>query len=265
MRPILFTIGRYDVFAGPVFAGLSAILAFFYIRHYRSHANLSWAEMWTLMLFLTVGNFMGSVLLYLSLFGGGLAKNLEYVVRYRAIQGGTFYGNFWGCFAAMALFAFWHRKKLPALADLLGVSSMLGLFLMRWGCLQHGCCFGTYTKVAWALRFPYPYYGIRNTLVGLPIHPTQIYSGVGALLIFLAVHFWVFRRVLKKELPAGAAFVASTLLYGIFRFFLEFVRGSDRGIFQPFGMTTSQVLALASIAGALYFWKTLQSPSARPR
>ncbi|MFH2203216.1 MAG: prolipoprotein diacylglyceryl transferase family protein [Elusimicrobiota bacterium] len=252
MRPILFSCGKFSVLAGPAFAALSAVFAFFYIRRYREHAELSVEELWTLMAYLTAGTFIGSIALYLLLFGGGPGKNIEFMLRYHAIQGGTYFGNILGCFLAAALFARRSGKSLPAIADLLGGASLLALFLMRWGCLQHGCCFGKITDSALAMTFHIPNFGLRNTLIGLPLHPTQLYSSAGALLMFAAVHFGVFRRVLKRELPAGSAFVAATVLYGIFRFLLEFLRGSDAGMLRPFGLTTSQVLAAASVGAALY-------------
>lgn len=263
MRPILLSLGPYHILAGPVFAGLAAILAFLYIRKQKSYASLNEDNLWVLMAYLTVGTFAGAVLLYVVLYGGGPVRNIGYVLRFRAIQGGTFFGNYWACFLAMALFARKYGKELPRLADLLGCSAMLGLFLFRFGCLQHGCCFGRPTDLPWAMTFHIPYFGLRNTLVGIPIHPAQIYSGLGALAIFLGAHFGVLKRDIWKDAAPGDAFVASTTAYGVFRFAIEFVRGSDYGMLQPFGLTTSQLLAVASIAFAFYLrhrWNRAPAP-----
>ncbi len=77
MRPVLFSVGGYSVLAGPVFAGLAALLAYYYIRLHREHARLSWEELWTLMAYLTAGTFLGGVAVYMGLFGGGPARNLD--------------------------------------------------------------------------------------------------------------------------------------------------------------------------------------------
>lgn len=251
MRPVLFTLAGYDVLAGPVFAGIAALAAFFYMRRRRSYAQLDEDELWNLMAFLTLGTFAGGVLLYIALFGGGPANNLAYMLTYKTIRGGTFYGNFWGCIAAAMLYAKIRKKSLPAIADLVAAASMLGLFFMRWGCMQHGCCFGTYCDLPWSITFDIPNYGVRNTLMGVALHPTQVYSAIASLLIFLFIHVRVFPRIRQKKLPAGAAFALTVILYSLFRFFSEFLRGSDYGIFQPFGLTTSQLLAMASILIAL--------------
>jgi len=250
MRPILLSLGPYSVLAGPVFAGLSALLAFFYYRANRNHAKLTNDELWTLMAYLTVGTFLGAVFLYVTLYGGGPIRNINYMARFRAIQGGTYYGNYWGCFAASMIFAYRQKKSLPLLADLLGCAAVLGLFLFRWGCLQHGCCHGTITDLPWGITFKIPFYGIRSTLLGLPVHPVQIYSSAASLVIFLYAHFSLIKKRNSAVRP-GDAFVATTVLYGIFRFLVEFVRGSDYGMLQPLGLTTSQLLAAASIAAAL--------------
>jgi len=88
----------------------------------------------------------------------------------------------------------------------------------------------------------------------LPIHPTQLYSSTNAaLLCFILYIIW--RRSEKssnsantKKLLAkpGLAFSLAFILYGIARFFLEYLR--DDNPFEVDSLTISQLLSIASIA-----------------
>ena len=133
----------------------------------------------------------------------------------------------------------------------------MALSLMRIGCIQHGCCYGRPTDVPWALTFLDPHSSVRRSWRGLPLHPTQVYEAVGALAIFLFVHFVVFARVRDGRLRVGASFCASTALYAALRFGLDFYRGADLGIFRPFGLTSAQVIAVLSFAFALAMYRSL--------
>lgn len=82
----------------------------------------------------------------------------------------------------------------------------------------------------------------------LPVHPTQWYSSLSALLIFsVLLGFW--RKghgpkpgVFKKP---GTIFPSTMILYGLMRFLLEFVR--DDNPFEWGLLTVSQLIAIALV------------------
>ncbi len=250
MRPILLSFGPIEIIAAPVFAGLSSLLAFLYVRRYRKHADISLEELWSLMLFLLLGTMVGGVLLYVFLYGGGIGDNIEYVLKWRRVPGGSFFGNLWGAALAVMLFVLWRGKPFAPLADLIGAAAPLGLALQRFGCLQHGCCYGRPADLPWAIIFTPARSGIRASLRGIPLHPTQLYESLGCVLIFLFVHFVVFRRIRDGRAPAGLAFTASLALYAILRFIFDPFRGGDFGVLRPLGLTTAQLLSMLTFAGA---------------
>ncbi|MCK4294495.1 MAG: prolipoprotein diacylglyceryl transferase [Planctomycetes bacterium] len=94
----------------------------------------------------------------------------------------------------------------------------------------------------------------NNQLRSLPVHPTQLYSSANAaLLCFILYIIW--RRSEKssnsdstKKLltEPGLAFSLAFILYGIARFFIEFLR--DDNPFEVDSLTISQLLSIASIA-----------------
>lgn len=98
----------------------------------------------------------------------------------------------------------------------------------RVGCFLGGCCFGKITEGPLGVVFPsgspaakaYP-----NTQTGIgsfPVLPTQLVEAGFELLLF------VFMLVLIKKLK-GKNLSIYLIAYGVFRFFLEFYRGDDRG------------------------------------
>ncbi len=250
MRPILFSLGSFDFFASPVFAGLSAILAAVYVSLQRDPEVLDEEQYWNLMLWLALGTLGTGILLYFVAYGGGFSRNLAYLLKYRNVKGGAFYGNYWGAILTTYLFTRYAGLNFRKIADLLGTAAPLSLFLMRWGCLQHGCCFGNPSTAPWAIIFTDPRSAIRKSLLGTPVHPSQLYEAAGNLVIFLILHFVVLKRIRSGKLPDGYAFLASTALYAILRLTLARWRGSDPGIFTPFGFTTAQCIALASLTFA---------------
>ncbi len=78
-------------------------------------------------------------------------------------------------------------SAVPALA--------VGIGLMRVGCFLNGCCFGTSTSLPWAITYPPGSSAWAQQLgtgeIGLlgfagtmrPVHPTQLYEIVAALLL----------------------------------------------------------------------------------
>ncbi len=88
----------------------------------------------------------------------------------------------------------------------------------------------------------------------LPVHPTQLYSsGIAAFWCFMLYLFW--RRTKKAELSGnsgkfftkpGYTFALMFIVYGITRFFMEYLR--DDNPFEFDGLTISQNIGIAMFA-----------------
>jgi phosphatidylglycerol:prolipoprotein diacylglycerol transferase len=156
----------------------------------------------------------------------------------RVERGGLiFFGGF--ALAILAIFglARWHR--LPALRLLdYGVTGLaLGHALGRVGCFFGGCCYGLPTRLPWA-----------SLQAGELRHPVQLYEAA------FNVALWILltRTYLRKP-AGGVVFALYLVLYGIWRFFAEFLRGDARQYLL--GLHTAQVVSLASAAvGAILFF-----------
>ena len=88
---------------------------------------------------------------------------------------------------------------------------------------------------------------------GLPVHPTQLYSSAGAVLLGLILLLYLRRSQWGEESGVypflarpGSTFSLMFILYGIGRFLIEFVR--DDNPFEIASLTISQLLSLGLIA-----------------
>jgi phosphatidylglycerol---prolipoprotein diacylglyceryl transferase len=174
-------------------------------------------------------------------------------------QGGlVFYGGFIGA----VLTSWWYMRKhaVPFLkvADIFIPSVSLGHVFGRLGCFAAGCCHGMPAgSSAFGVVFTDPGTVVsRNHLLGVPLHPTQLYEATGELLIFLTLLF--FRR--RKRFH-GQLLVTYLILYPILRSIVEIFRGDyERGMLfridlfgssSPELLSTSQLISLLLAIGGI--------------
>ncbi|MFC1511517.1 prolipoprotein diacylglyceryl transferase, partial [Candidatus Margulisiibacteriota bacterium] len=106
-----------------------------------------------------------------------------------------------------------------------------GIAIGRVGCFLNGCCFGLPTKLPWGMVFPFGSLA-HSYFPGEHLHPTQLYSSLGGLVIFLLI-VWLYRQ--KKY--DGHIFLWWLIFYSIYRFLVEFLRYSPM---HWLGLTPSQ-------------------------
>jgi phosphatidylglycerol:prolipoprotein diacylglycerol transferase len=165
------------------------------------------------------------------------------------------YGALIGGFVAALVAARWQKLPLARLLDCCAPSVALVIAFGRIGCLLNGCCYGKVSHLPWALRFPEgsdPYADhLQKGLIApgelsLPVHPTQLYEAIYALLLF-----FILFRYRKNQRSGGKAFAILFILYPLGRFLNEFLRGDDRGF--VFSLSLPQVFSIASIILAVSF------------
>ncbi len=102
----------------------------------------------------------------------------------------------------------------------------------RIGCYLGGCCYGKPTD-SWL--------GIYYPEAGTTVYPTQLYEAAFLFICFIIFFFFIKKNHTEKYL----------ISYGVFRFFLEYLRGDDRGA-SPFGfLSPSQFLSIVMIIGGI--------------
>jgi phosphatidylglycerol:prolipoprotein diacylglycerol transferase len=123
------------------------------------------------------------------------------------------------------------------------------------GCFAAGCCWGKPTTHFWGVTFTNP---LAHELVGTPLgqalEPTQLIESAVELANFFLL-MWMFKR--KKF--DGQVFAAYLILYGIARYFIEFLR-DDPGRGSVFGgiMTGTQLISigLVVLGGVIWYMKS---------
>lgn len=165
----------------------------------------------------------------------------------RVWEGGmSFHGGLLGVILAMLLFARKVQHNFIDIMDFIAPFVPLGLLFGRIGNFIGGELYGRVTNVPWGMQFPGDPANAR--------HPSQLYQAFFEGLVLFAVLYWFS----AKPRPRAAVSALFLLLYGVFRFFVEFTREPDAHIqFDLFGwMTRGQLLSLPMIlvGAALLAW-----------
>ena len=154
-------------------------------------------------------------------------------------EGGmSVHGGMLGVAAAIAYFAFTRKKGFVKTADFVVPLVPVGLFFGRIGNFINGELWGRVTTPDFPLAMAFPQSGDM-----LPRHPSQLYEAVLEGLVMFCVLYALSRR--RPARPQGTFMGTFLVLYGVFRFLVEFVRVPDAQLGYLFGpITMGQCLSL---------------------
>jgi phosphatidylglycerol:prolipoprotein diacylglycerol transferase len=159
-------------------------------------------------------------------------------VIYKIWQGGmSFHGGMLGVFIAMWLFARKQQCTMLQLTDIIAPLAPIGLGAGRLGNFINGELWGRTTDVPWAMIFP----GGGP----LPRHPSQLYEAFLEGIVLFILLWWFTQKPRPVIAPTGLA----VMLYGCFRFFVEFFRMPDAhlGYLALDWVTMGQILSTPMI------------------
>ena len=192
-----------------------------------------------LILGLLIGARIGYVIFY------DLGEYLHNPLEIAALWHGgmSFHGGLIGALLGGLVLS--RKKKLDfwVMSDLVIVTAPIGLGLGRIGNFINGELYGRITDVPWGMVFPAggPF----------PRHPSQIYEMLlEGVALFIIV--WMLK---EKPLNAGVVTAVFVMIYGFFRFIVEFYREPDPQLGFIFGpLTMGQILSAITICvGAMLF------------
>lgn len=203
-----------------------------------------------LILGLIAGARLGYILFY------NLSFYIDHPLDMLAVsQGGM---SFHGGLIGSVLAGIWYckRKKIDPwlVADLVTVTAPIGLGLGRIGNFINAELYGRVTAVPWGMVFP----GGGPA----PRHPSQLYEFFFEGVVLFAV-LWILKDKVRRRGAMAALFI---MLYGAFRFALEFFREPDPQLgFVAGPFTMGQVLSfLMILAGLVLFYKRVKKAPQDP-
>ncbi len=176
-------------------------------------------------------------------------------------SGFVLYGGLIAGAAASALYVKMRGQPLGRIADLAAAPVMLAQAFGRIGCFLNGCCYGKPGEGFPCVKFPPNSPAAEDHKAAgasLAVHPTQLYETAATILFFFLLS-WLWKRKRKAE---GEVFLVMMMLYGSWRFLIEFARGDKRPHWIG-PLTYSQVVSLAALAVA-GVWLALLRTRPRP-
>lgn len=232
MKPILFTLGPFHVFAFGLFLSVSFLACSFLIWKYGKEELIEEELMDTYLytsLFVLASARLFYIIFHFGEFGGNVLKYL--VVR--EAPGLSLIGGLIG--GIVFLYYYTKRRKLNFLksADIFALAFCFGLALVSIGEFLGGATFGSKTTLPWAIRV------VGNE--GLR-HPVEIYSFILFLLLFIILHT-LYRKKLHRE-KTGVLSLIFLFFLSLIIFLLEFLKEAWVYLYNKFTFNQGFFLVL---------------------
>jgi len=232
MHPILLKLGPITIYSYGVMVAAGFSLAAFLVYRRAPKFDMDRDRMIDCLILILISGVAGARVLYVLLNFEYYRANLTEILN---LSGG---GLVWyGGFAAAFFTSIWFSKRRDlnfwSVSDLIAPYIALGQAFGRVGCYLNGCCYGIIA----------PDYFLSGER-----HPTQIYSAILLLIIFIVLVKWQNKRRFKGEI-----FLGYCALYSCKRFFIEFLRADNPKIFLK--LTMSQLISAAVFLTALIIFK----------
>lgn len=252
MHPVIFQLGSFKLPAYGLLVACGYLAAIFYVFRKAGAAGFKKDDLSDLVFYTVLSGILGAKLFYAFTYWQELGPDFLARALYllRSFQYGfVFYGGL--IFGAAAFFIEARRRKLPVLraADLFAPALALGHAFGRIGCFLAGCCHGGPAACSLSVTFTDPAAEVSPLLLGVPLHPAQLYEAAGNLLIFFALNA-ALPRSLSGKLKAGTLAALYAALYAALRFGVEFLRGDDRGALR-LGLSPAQLISASVFLAAL--------------
>ena len=222
-----------------VMSALGMLAAFILLGFTRKHTRFSEDQALSAALWAIIMGFLGAKVLYWLVEIKQIIADPTYLLH-TLREGFVFYGALIGGLGGVGIYAL--KKKLPffSLTDYFIPALVIGHAFGRIGCFFAGCCYGMECETPISVVFPTG----GAAPAGIPLLPTQLMESA---FLFLLCAFLVWRLTKKK--PFGTVSGWYMVLYGVWRFTIEFFRSDERGFVGA--LSTSQFISIFIFAGGL--------------
>ncbi|MCD6578738.1 prolipoprotein diacylglyceryl transferase [bacterium] len=211
MHPILIKIFGITITYYGLLVATGVIFGLFLASKLGNFLGLDENKIFDIGIFTVIFAIVGARIFYILL-------NFKYFLmtpgRYIFSRAGfVFLGGFIGGAAYIVIYALVKKIHLGELGDIYAPALAIGHAIGRQGCLLNGCCYGIECS-------PHAFFATKfNNLLGYHL-PTQLFESIAELFIFL-----ILINIFRKRRFRGQVMVSYVILYSIWRFFIEFIRG----------------------------------------
>ncbi len=226
-----FTFGKYTIstYSFFVLLGLLVGILWFYFSITRK-GKLKAGKSYLIVISALIGGLIGSkILVFFENFG--VLVNHPENFKYFLLTGKSIVGGLIGGYLGIRII-----KKIKKMDNFrcgndIAPAVALGMAIGRIGCFLTGCCYGIETNLPIGINFGDGVYRI----------PTQLIESVFCFILFL---YLLYKQRNDKNLLPGILFKQLVLYYFVFRFLIEFIRGTNKNILF---LSVYQVICLIGI------------------
>ena len=245
MHPIIAKIGPLYIYSYGLMVAIGFAAATLLAYKHANDFGINKERVIDLGIVMLICGIIGARIVYIAL-------NFQYYIRnpmeiINLTKGGlVWYGAFIFGMIAAAWFVKKNKINFWNVADLFAPYIALAQAFGRIGCFLNGCCYGSAVPSSLLLSVVFPAESISR-------YPTQIFSAIALLLIFVILRIWQKRRHFNGEI-----FLGYGLLYSMKRFGVEFFRGDNPKII--YGLTISQLISVAIfiVCSILFIYRYLK-------
>lgn len=246
LDPVAFSIGPLSV----RWYGIAYVLGFIFAGLLMTKLAKRWKlrfntdALLTIICCVVVGIILGARLGYCLFYGTEdyLANPLELFAFNKG--GMSFHGGLVGALLAGIVAAKLTHIPYLTLADMGAIAAPIGLFLGRCANFVNGELWGDFTDLPWGVVF-------GGAAGAMPRHPSQLYEALLEGVLLFAILFALSRKLPPR--PRGTFIGVFLVLYGCFRFAIEFVRQPDAQLGYLWGgwLTMGQLLSVPLIVAGI--------------
>jgi phosphatidylglycerol---prolipoprotein diacylglyceryl transferase len=250
--PQLFHIGSFWLPTYGFLVAMGVFVGLMVASKLSAYQGLDSDKAWNLGIIAILSAIVGAKVLLIINDWSYYTKNPREIFSLNTWQaGGVFYG---GLIAAVAASVWYIRRNhMPVLrtSDAFAPGIALGHVFGRFGCFAAGCCFGKPTNLPWGVKFTNPLAeAISGTPLNVRIHPTELYEAAVELINFFILYWMV-----KHKKFEGQVIGTYLFLYGVARYFLEFVRDDPgRGTVFHGAMSGTQLISIFMVLAGGALW-----------
>jgi phosphatidylglycerol:prolipoprotein diacylglycerol transferase len=243
--PVAFSIGPVRVHWYGIMYLIGFVVGWWLARRRAARPGSTWrpVDVDDLIFFAALGVILGGRIGWALVYGHDAIADNPFAFLKIWEGGMSFHGGLAGVMIAVAVFAKLRGRSVADVFDFTAPLPGIGLFAGRIGNFINNELWGKPTDVPWGFL-----------VEGEVLHASQLYEAALEGLVLFAV-LWVYTARPRPRLAPTGLFL---LLYGIFRFAVEFVRVPDENMgYIAFGwLTTGQILCIPMIVAgiALLAW-----------